>query len=80
MMQQAPEARDTQQAMDLVMSGPYALLSDREQLDLLQKRDCQSLVQGKEHFNNNGLAFFVQEGSALLKPCLLYTSDAADER
>ena len=68
MMQQAPVVQTNTEAMELVMSGPYALLSDREQLDLLQKTDCQSLVQGEEHFNNNGLGFFVQEGDALLKP------------
>ncbi|KAK7506246.1 hypothetical protein BaRGS_00002358, partial [Batillaria attramentaria] len=68
MMQEAPPIDGNDDAMKLVMDGPYALLTDREQLDLLQKEDCQSLVQGEEHFNNNGLAFFVREGFPLLEP------------
>ena len=68
MMQQAPLVKTGMEAMDLVMQGDYAFMTDREQLELLQKRDCSNLVQGEEHFNNNGLGFFVQRGSPLLEP------------
>ncbi|XP_070185891.1 glutamate receptor ionotropic, kainate 1-like [Littorina saxatilis] len=67
MIQQAPIVLGNDNGMELVMSGPYALLTDREQLDLLAKVDCKNLVQAEEHFNNNGLGFFVREGSPILE-------------
>ncbi|XP_076446405.1 glutamate receptor 4-like [Babylonia areolata] len=68
MLLEAPVVESTEQSMRLVRNGPYAFMTDREQLDLLQKADCEGLVLAEETFNNNGLGFFVPEGDSLLKP------------
>lgn len=66
MIQQGPTVQSNADAMDLVLSGSYAFLTDREQLNLLRKGNCQMLVQSEEPFNNNGLAFFARKGWPLL--------------
>jgi hypothetical protein len=43
-------------------------MNDREQLELMQKEDCQELVQASETFNFNGLGFFVPQGHPLRDP------------
>ena len=67
-MQKVPKSTFPIDGLDLALQGGYAYMTDREQLDLQQKADCQNLVQAEEHFNSNGLGFFVPQGSSLLEP------------
>ncbi|PVD37587.1 hypothetical protein C0Q70_00183 [Pomacea canaliculata] len=78
MIQQGPTVQSNADAMDLVLSGSYAFLTDREQLNLLRKGNCQMLVQSEEPFNNNGLAFFARKGWPLLDEVSLREAPLAE--
>ncbi|XP_048256856.1 glutamate receptor ionotropic, kainate 3-like [Haliotis rufescens] len=67
MVKTAPSVKNNDEALDLVLTGDYALLTDQSQIEFLRMTDCENLMSGETPFNVGGLGFIVPESSPLLE-------------
>ncbi|XP_041364197.1 probable glutamate receptor [Gigantopelta aegis] len=67
MLQTSPRVTNNSAALQLVLSGRYAFMSDSMQLKLMKTEDCDNLMIAESTFNVVGLAFIVSESSPLLE-------------
>ncbi|XP_046556599.1 uncharacterized protein LOC124265811 [Haliotis rubra] len=67
MVKTAPPVKNNDEALHLVLTGDYALLTDQSQIEFLRMTDCENLMSGETPFNVGGLGFIVPESSPLLE-------------
>ncbi|XP_071107299.1 glutamate receptor ionotropic, kainate 3-like [Haliotis cracherodii] len=67
MVKTAPSVKNNEEALDLVLTGDYALLTDQSQIEFLRMTDCENLISGETPFRVGELGFIVPESSPLLE-------------
>ncbi|KAK3092084.1 hypothetical protein FSP39_025052 [Pinctada imbricata] len=67
MMSDMPVVKTTDEAYDMVLSEPYAFMTDVSQLEYRALTDCQNVDIAEETFNKAGLSFLVRENAPFLE-------------
>ncbi|XP_048248356.1 glutamate receptor ionotropic, delta-2-like isoform X2 [Haliotis rufescens] len=67
MVKTAPSVKNNDEALDLVLTGDYALLTDQSQIEFLRMTDCENLISGETLSSVVDLGFIVPESSPLLE-------------
>ncbi|XP_070180286.1 glutamate receptor ionotropic, kainate 3-like [Littorina saxatilis] len=58
-----PTVKSNDEALDYVLDGTYAYMTDNSQLEYIMLKDCTTYSLAKELFNTGGFGFVLQEDS-----------------